>query len=281
MPKCFFSDSYDMEETIVASGVKKVPFKKGPKTLTVGSDDELKVWGLNVSALGTGKLDKAIADWYTLNLIRSGALGNPTVNFDLWEAEFSEHATITSVEAHVRFRKLNDLLAEKLEAYAFYTLFRECRYHSTAAKYLSVDRQYATEWGYRELRRLGKEVVTEAFCDLLDPKKNDWDSDFGGQAWYDIAFNLLRYVNGTYQNQPYTKELFLDRFFTLQHNNGSALNKISWAKINFVKEGHYYFESAMNQMLNAQDSDHDYLALNYTTNPVKALYKRTLKEIGD
>jgi hypothetical protein len=51
-----------------------------------------------------------------------------------------------------------------------------------------------------------------------------WDSGYGGKAWQKIAKILLGRETGEIDAKT-----FVDRVFTLQHNGGSCLNKVSWS----------------------------------------------------
>lgn len=63
------------------------------------------------------------------------------------------------------------------------------------------------------------ETCSEIFRD------RGWSTGFGGEAWAVISDILGMRERG--QLRP---DLFVDRVFSLQHNNGSVLNKASWGK---------------------------------------------------
>lgn len=120
-------------------------------------------------------------------------------------------------------RKAREALVKKLDQpfqeYMDIAIGGELRHHSALHGILdSEDR--ATAW--RQWPSIREQVGPRALLDAADLFL-EMDSGYGGDCWATAAKTL--YDRVTNKREPW---LFCDRVFTLQHNNGSILNKVKW-----------------------------------------------------
>jgi len=102
----------------------------------------------------------------------------------------------------------------------------ELRHHRAfGGRYLPEGREHNRHeaWGVWAFLRdkLGLSPLEEA-VDMFYDMGNE-EASYGGEGWASAAATLLLYYQGKISDK-----LFVDRVFSLEHNNGCILNKITW-----------------------------------------------------
>lgn len=130
-------------------------------------------------------------------------------------------------EADTLYRNLIDRLDVSFRQYAHLACGGEVRYMlKSDPHYPSNDRRWAWAAWWFVFEKYGIKSL-ETMIDLF--RKNGYGA-IGGEKWAVCADVLLSREAGTLGPDELTnKQLFIDRVFTLQHNTGSFLNKLSWS----------------------------------------------------
>jgi hypothetical protein len=141
-------------------------------------------------------------------------------------------------------------LAPVFEAYVHMACGGEIRHHQAIKGYsLSNNRTRAwVEW-----RLIFKKYGDEALLTMANLFREFNSKTYGDERWAIASEVLYQYIKGTLgPNEMANKELFVDRVFTLEHNGGAFLNKISWAnKRQSNSETRYHDVNNMKVVLNA------------------------------
>lgn len=129
-------------------------------------------------------------------------------------------------EAH---QYLNGLVDEHIDTFVNYlemTCGGELRHHKAfGSNILPSERRHA--WGaWKVVRETYGLQALEVAIDYF----NDFSGgSFGGARWATNPQLLLNYYTNTLGNdQESNRRMFMDRVFTLVHNNGCMLNKLEW-----------------------------------------------------
>lgn len=180
---------------------------------------------------------QAAADFYLLdaikNLVRfADAEGGDQERMAAERANLIRSDSMLSAlvqSAERSYRALVDHLAPSFLAYAVPAVGGELRYHRCAGKALKASsRDQAWDKFVAVVEQYGPETLFEADTLFLE----FGTGAYGGKKWGDAAKVVGQYLKG---NMP--AWLFVDRVFTLQHNGGCFLNKVSWKKRNGLKWG--------------------------------------------
>lgn len=146
-------------------------------------------------------------------------------------------ASAILIAAERSHRALVERLAPSFLAYGIAAVGGELRYHRACNNgTLSGNRDKAWKQFVKVVQVKGPGVLFEAdqlFCEF-------GGGAYGGELWGNAAKVVGRYLNGSMPAW-----LFVDRVFTLQHNGGCFLNKVTWAK------NQRWGLSSMNYLLNA------------------------------
>lgn len=187
------------------------------------------MWGINsnhVKKRVRHSLIKDVADWYVCGFIA----GNETYDSAIL-SEFKDIKRESSVEFQAALLKasITENLYYLFRQYFFYACSREARYHAQISRHSGRSRVAACK-SWRNLSDyFGPEQSSSWLIDVFDPELSTWNSAYGGKQWMEIAKVLHWGVVGKMPNgRPFTKDNFIDISVSLQHNNGSALNKIDW-----------------------------------------------------
>lgn len=158
----------------------------------------------------------AMADFYLLEFL-TVLPGGPWSDYWTAAAVFADRARETQ-------RRLVDVFDGVFIDYVDMVVGGEVRHHRSMHTTLSRDRQVA--WGeWKSIREaLGLEALEDA-ATLFDDMTNS--GGYGGPPWASAARILHARLSGAMD--PRT---FVDRVFSMQHNNGSLLNKVDWAPHN-------------------------------------------------
>ena len=187
------------------------------------------MWGINsnhVKKRIRHSLIKDVADWYVCGFIA----GNETYDSVIL-SEFKDIKRESSVEFQAALLKasITENLYYLFKQYFFYACARESRYHSQVSKQAGRSRVSICK-SWRNLSdHFGPEQASAWLIEVFNPNFNSWNNSYGGSRWMEIAKVLHWGVVGHMKNGlPFTKDNFIDTSVSLQHNNGSALNKIEW-----------------------------------------------------
>ena len=189
-------------------------------------------------------LHKLIADYYLLDGIAScvvipGAappktILNAEVVVDMLNAGFYMKETgcdleSSTFEAAVAFAKLVTNYAPIVRDYMHYAIAGELS--CTNDLYRSIGDfedwdEACVSWHYM-IHKFGHEKCAEWAVDAFE--NCHWVRGYGGSAWKAIAKVAYHYEQGVWREQRFGAREFLDRAFSLQHNNATMFDKASWA----------------------------------------------------
>lgn len=187
------------------------------------------MWGINsnhVKKRIRNTLIKDVADWYVCGFIA----GNETYDSVIL-SEFKDIKRESSIEFTAALLKasITENLYYLFRQYFFYACAREARYHQEISRNAGRSRVSACKSWRNIANHFGPEQASAWLVEVFDPNLNSWNSSYGGPKWMQIAQVLNWGVTGEMPNGlPFTKDNFIDTSVSLQHNNGSALNKIEW-----------------------------------------------------
>ena len=157
----------------------------------------------------------------------------------------------------------------------------EIRHHQSIGNIsLSSDRRTAwCQWP-----NIVEEYGTSAYTTMATMFR-EFDSDgFGGEKWA-VAAELIRdRLEGKLGTTAFlNKQMFVDRIFTLQHNGGCFLNKLSWLNARYQRPAPYSGGtlSMPATVLNFQSSNPPDIVgmFQFASNPVQTLVKEYLDTV--
>lgn len=157
----------------------------------------------------------------------------------------------------------------------------EIRHHQSIGDIsLSSDRRTAwCQWP-----NIVEEYGTSAYTTMATMFR-EFDSDgFGGEKWA-VAAELIRdRLEGKLGTTAFlNKQMFVDRIFTLQHNGGCFLNKLSWLNARYQRPAPYSGGtlSMPATVLNFQSSNPPDIVgmFKFASNPVQTLVKEYLDTV--
>lgn len=157
----------------------------------------------------------------------------------------------------------------------------EIRHHQSIGNIsLSSDRRTAwCQWP-----NIVEEYGTSAYTTMATMFR-EFDSDgFGGEKWA-VAAELIRdRLEGKLGTTAFlNKQMFVDRIFTLQHNGGCFLNKLSWLNARYQRPAPYSRGtlSMPTTVLNFQSSNPPDIVgmFQFASNPVQTLVKEYLDTV--
>lgn len=174
---------------------------------------------------------QAAANFYLLDAIKSSVrMAQVTGADDRWSAASQTLKSSDSMLAAVTvsgersYRALVEYLAPNFLAYSLSAVGGELRYHKAiGGKVLSSSRSDAWDQFVQVVQTKGADVLFEA--DTLF-------QEFGGGAYGGPKWGTASKIVGQFVKGSMPAWLFVDRVFTLQHNGGCFLNKVSWARRN-------------------------------------------------
>lgn len=197
-------------------------------------------------------LHQVVADFYLFDGIASQAFFNgpglyiPQFDGNMVKALVEEgHEPIhrdddhqlLSLWAMMMQARLIELITPVFQDYMHYAISTELQFHRFFKQYCqggedSGDCSGAWRAVYEYYGGINcADWAGRIFRDGKNPKKNKqsgWGSGFGGEAWA-IGCDVLKWFEqGDCLGQPFGPKEFCDRVFSLQHNGGSYLNKVSW-----------------------------------------------------
>lgn len=154
-------------------------------------------------------------------------------------------------EADNALTELVEWLDGILVAYSHMAIGGELRHHIAASgKALSGDRTHAwIQW-----RRIYTKLGNQALLDAATLFYEFTGGGYGGPPWANCCEVLHARLEGQLgpdgADGHINKRMFVDRFWTLEHNGGCFLNKIHWSNVN----GQSWSVGSMKQLLNAHAS---------------------------
>lgn len=197
--------------------------------------------------------------------------------FDARDALIADKLKDPSVKMHdlsIRASEELEALVEKLDPilvnYTHLACAGEVRHHrafSDRRNTLHSNRETAwVDW-----RTIYETVGVEAIMDMHSLFLEFSGDAYGGPKWAMACKVLYQRLTGKLgPNEKINKKIFVDRVWTLEHNGGCLLNKISWA----VKNGRHWSLSQIKTVLDAHAND-DWMSLYRTSAPsVQALFRK-------
>lgn len=174
---------------------------------------------------------QAAANFYLLDAMKSGIRMSMVEGAnDRWTASTADlkrsdsMLAATVVAADRSYKALVEYLAPNFLAYSLSAVGGELRYHrAVGGKILSSNRSDAWDGFVAVVQEKGADVLFDA--DTLF--REFGGGAYGGERWGQAAKIVGQYLKGSMPAW-----LFVDRVFTLQHNGGCFLNKVSWTRRN-------------------------------------------------
>jgi hypothetical protein len=168
------------------------------------------------------------------------------------------------------------VIDKTLTAYAAMAISGELRHHTAFA--LTGDRTKAwCLW-----RQIQDEVGNDALQDAARMFYEFTKSGYGGPKWANCAEILWARLEGKLgpdgPDGIINKRMFIDRFWTLEHNNGCFLNKINWACNNPLAWG----VQQMKKVLDAHASNPPKVKtlVQVASEPTRNIYRRYLEAVN-
>lgn len=215
---------------------------------------------INDSFIG-GRVDSLPTDEEIMAAGQLLGLGNSTVSERLIEFSLERAADPSSLIEGLKAQS-NDIfidLVNKLDAvfkdYAHLAVGGEVRHHISIKKNEMYDycsrRQAWSKWFY-----IFKEHGPEALTHMSKLFREIRGESIGGEAWAQASDILYMRETGQLGPDEFTnKQLFVDRVFTLEHNNGCFLNKLEWKNYRMIRQGFSSGLHGMAAVLDAHCSD--------------------------
>lgn len=113
--------------------------------------------------------------------------------------------------------------------YVFSAIGGEVRHHANCRGMMPGGRDSMWDYWWAMGEANGRRNLTEDCVNLFDD--DCWGGSYGGSKWRIIATTLLLRLEGKLDAKT-----FVDRVFSLQHNGGSLLNKMSWADCAYLPD---------------------------------------------
>lgn len=235
-------------EALISGAMYEIPKNKVPTK----QEDEAFFAAMGITS------EKEKAEWLETRNKNMGTKINPLV-----------------VEANNRMHDLVEKLDTVFSTYALMAIGGELRHHGSVN--FIGDRSMC--WSaFREIYEETGPILLEHAVELFLEFKEG--SSFGGKPWANCAQVLHDRLTGTLgpdgPDGHINKKLFLDRLWTLEHNGGAFINKVSWV----VNNSFGYDLSQKNIVLDAHASDPPKysILIAFATKPVKELVEKFDKE---
>ena len=244
------------------------------------------------------------ADFYLLQAISAGFLSNAAPPFtDFSEEEIRAAAEalgvveLDEIAARIAYGKqkeedsfnpiwdvekkasdmLDDICDQHLDTFRNYlemTCGGELRHHvgfGGGQGCLHGHRRVAWAGWYYLREEYGLEVLEKA----VEYFNDFGGGGYGGPKWATNPKLLLDFYNGDLgKDEKSNRRMFMDRVFTLVHNNGCMLNKLSWSNYRSGYGHDYHLELGMRIVLNAHADDDPKLQVlrEFASDDVKNIY---------
>lgn len=132
---------------------------------------------------------------------------------------------VIRARAFLRHARHTAIMAQVFRNYAHYAIAGELRHHA----YDNSDVIRNTFGGasgvragwFKFVQHVGGAAAAKYAATMFMDGR--WNGSYGGEPWAAIANTLYEFESGHWDAW-----LFVDRMFSLQHNTGSALNKVTW-----------------------------------------------------
>ena len=184
--------------------------------------------------------------------------------------------------------ELTDRYLDDFRCYLEMTCGGELRHHNGFTKTVTSGHRRAAWAGWWYIReKFGLEALNTAIKYF-----NDFGGGgYGGPKWATNPQLLLDFYEGKLgKDEKSNRRMFMDRVFTLVHNNGCMLNKLSWANYRkndldakFAWPADESLESGMQVVLNAHSGDTPDMEtlVCFASAPVSDLYSEYVGAMGD
>lgn len=222
------------------------------KGWTKGIED---VW--KVQAWKKIRLVRMVCNYYLLDGIAScvivpGAappqtIMNAELMIDMLDAGFYVREKGTDLEANtfeaaVAFAKLVTKYAPIVRDYMHFAMAGELSCTQDLSRSIGDYEDWdeaCVSWWYL-IQEFGYKLAAKWAMLAFD--KCHWSTGYGGPAWEGIAKVAYAYETGEWKDQSFGSREFLDRAFSLQHNNATVFDKTQWADcpedLEFVLDAH-------------------------------------------
>ena len=132
---------------------------------------------------------------------------------------------VIRTRAFLRHARHTAIMAQVFRNYAHYAIAGELRHHAYDNSDIIRD-TFGGASGVRAgwfklVQHIGGAAAAKYAATMFMDGR--WNGSYGGKPWRDIANALYEFESGHWDAW-----LFVDRMFSLQHNTGSALNKVNW-----------------------------------------------------
>jgi len=210
----------------------------------------------------------AMADFYLLSRMEFDPIFSDGLSMR-WGLDPAYGAALSSLclDAKAMKAALVETLDPVFRYYVNIAVGGELRHHRAVQMSVGLSSSRKTSWG--EWVAIQAAIGPDAFTDAADMFE-EMSGGYGGDPWATAA--RILHMRETGVLPPWA---FVDRVFTLQHNNGSLLNKVAWADFAgpIRLDNPLQFMQIVGNAHAAQVTDLSTLAL-VATKPVQALFRQ-------
>lgn len=131
---------------------------------------------------------------------------------------------VIRARAFLRHARHTAIMAQVFRNYAHYAIAGELTHYNSnelKASFGTTHDKLRAGW-FKLVQHFGGAAAAKYAERMFEDSKN-WNTSYGGAPWAQIARTLWEFESGHWDAW-----LFVDRMFSLQHNTGSALNKVVW-----------------------------------------------------
>ena len=173
---------------------------------------------------------------------------------------------VVQARAWIKHAAIAEKAADVLRRYAHYAIAGELSHYGKSGQSFQIDNYGHMRAGWwRFVQHVGGAKAAAYAKEIFEYE--GWSNAYGGKAWASIADVLYRYESGEWDAW-----LFVDRIITLQHNTGSALNKVSW-KQNIATGQQVAIMNEPDHILDAHANAVWPVLLKAASAPVRSLFK--------
>lgn len=193
----------------------------------------------SIAAVEQTRLNETVADFYLLDglsnhvIIETPTIPPQPIETGVMEAMIGLVGDVPpgdekTVEGFIgraahKYATLLHQFTPVLLHYMTYAISSELHYHKASRRILGVSA--AAGWDAM-IRKFGLSRCSKWASAMF--RDTGWSESYGGESWAKGTDICMWYADGMVQGMPFGAKEFCDRAFSLQHNTGSYLNKLSW-----------------------------------------------------
>lgn len=198
---------------------------------------------------------QSMADFYLLSyMMPSGHVG----------VDYTTSLSVICKEADEARARMVEVLDPIFAEYVDMAIGGELRHHASIRRGKIMSARRDSAWG--QWFSIRDQVGPQSLLDAADMFEQ-MNGGYGGTPWATAARVLHGRITGTIP--PW---MFVDRVFTMEHNNGSLLNKVEWGSLGEIAYSTTDFCRTVGAAHSAEDTDLRTLLL-FANSYVRSLFK--------